>query len=51
MCLMLLRRLTYPILLVGVLSSFALAEPPMGSKRTALDDYVAKEDSTYQWKL
>jgi len=48
---MLLRKLTYPILLLGMLSSFALAEPPTGSKRTALDDYIAKVDSTYQWKL
>jgi len=28
-----------------------MAEPPSGSKRTALDEYVAKEDSTYAWKL
>ncbi|MFY8200759.1 MAG: PhoPQ-activated protein PqaA family protein, partial [Pirellula staleyi] len=34
-----------------MLSSFALAEPPTGSMRTVLDDYVAKADSTYQWKL
>ena len=25
------------------------AEPPLGSKRTALDDYVSKPDSTYSW--
>lgn len=27
------------------------AEPPVGSQRTALDDYVAKPDTTYEWKV
>jgi PhoPQ-activated pathogenicity-related protein len=29
----------------------ASAEPPLGSKRTAFDDYIAKPDSTYAWKF
>ncbi|MEQ1828679.1 MAG: PhoPQ-activated pathogenicity-related family protein [Pirellula sp.] len=27
-----------------------MAEPPAGSKLTALDDYIAKVDTTYSWK-
>ncbi|XZE32919.1 PhoPQ-activated pathogenicity-related family protein [Pirellulaceae bacterium SH501] len=34
-----------------VSTSTLFAEPPVGSQRTALDDYVAKPDSTYEWKV
>ncbi|MFN9641166.1 MAG: PhoPQ-activated protein PqaA family protein, partial [Pirellula sp.] len=33
----------------GLLGVSGNAEPPLGSKRTALDDYVSKPDSTYSW--
>jgi len=33
----------------GFLGVSGNAEPPLGSKRTALDDYVSKPDSTYSW--
>jgi PhoPQ-activated pathogenicity-related protein len=37
-------------LVIG-LSTFCLAEPPAGGRRTALDDYIAKADTTYSWKV
>lgn len=33
----------------GMLGALSQAEPPLGSKRTALDDYVSKPDATYRW--
>ncbi len=37
-------------LLLGLLAPSGSAEPP-AIKKTALDDYVAKPDATYSWKL
>ncbi|MFO0086901.1 MAG: PhoPQ-activated protein PqaA family protein, partial [Pirellula sp.] len=34
---------------LGMVGLYGNAEPPLGSKRTALDDYVSKPDSTYSW--
>ena len=39
------------LVVLSSLCSLGMAEPPLGSKRTVLDEYVAKEDSTYSWKL
>ncbi len=36
---------------LAVFSSDCLAAPPAGSERTALDDYIAKPDPTYSWRL
>ncbi|MEQ1830816.1 MAG: PhoPQ-activated protein PqaA family protein, partial [Pirellula sp.] len=38
------------VALLSALGGLAIAEPPAGSKLTALDDYVAKVDTTYSWK-
>ncbi len=31
--------------------SFLCAEPPLGGKRTALDEYIAKPDASYAWNV
>jgi PhoPQ-activated pathogenicity-related protein len=39
-------------LIAGSLASVSYAEPPAGTKkRTALDEYVAKSDASYEWKV
>ena len=48
---MFVGRITFPLLIWSVIACCVMAEPPVGSKRTALDDYVAKKDATYEWKL
>ncbi len=46
-----LSKMAFQLLILGSACSVAWAEPPTGSKRTALDEYIAKEDATYSWKL
>jgi PhoPQ-activated pathogenicity-related protein len=46
-----LSKAISPILSLSMLFGYVWAEPPAGGKRTALDDYIAKADSTYSWKL
>ena len=46
-----LSRWSLSFLFVGVLCSPAFCEPPLGSKKTALDEYIAKPDSTYAWSV
>lgn len=41
----------FSILAFAGLCGICPGEPPAGSKRTALDDYVAKPDATYSWKV
>ena len=48
---MFVGRITFPMLIWCLSACCVMAEPPAGSKRTALDDYVAKKDATYEWKL
>ena len=48
---MTLSKYTLCLLSFAALCHSASAEPPLGSKRTAFDDYIAKPDSTYAWKL
>ncbi len=38
-------------LFAGLLQQPSIAEPPIGSQKTAFDEYIAKPDSSYEWKV
>jgi PhoPQ-activated pathogenicity-related protein len=51
MWMMLIPRWIGGLIAFSCLISYGWAEPPAGVKKTALDDYVAQKDSSYQWDL
>ncbi len=46
-----LRKIAVQCVVLVATISPACAEPPVGSPRTALDEYIAKVDTTYSWRL
>ena len=45
------RKLFVPCMLAFLLAGAAVAQQPVESERTALDDYLANGDKTYEWRV